>query len=343
MSTGASSAESGPSRPAFSALSRQHSRSSSQLATLASLSLTPSVSPRRPRTSTNGDAAQRQYSPSSSGHNSPVRRLTGNGLGFTESTALGEYGSGLQLHSASMMRTGSSSEEENDGRRSSDEDDDGPDWADGIHLRTGRGTQRFNGGKGKSRDSSTDREPITDEPPTFSTLTPEEAELVPPTTGRVAAAAAESSFGADTSPSLAQFIQQKRRQASAPYLASARSQSLFSPGPGFGISALSATHSGSGPSGYVGGWGSSAGSVSGHNSPQQQQQSAPAPAPPHYMDEVRRARSRVSSRRGTVGSLRIEPNSFLVPTDFSEPGMVMTPTTEVSSGTLAGLDLDEVD
>lgn len=259
---------------------------------------------------------------------------------------MGEYGSGLQLHSASMMRTGSSSEEENDGRRSSDEDDDGPDWADGIHLRAGRGTQRLNGGKGKSRDSSTDRDPNTGEPPTFSTLTPEEAELVPPTTGRVAAAAAESSFGADTSPSLAQFIQQKRRQASAPYFASARSQSLFSPGPGFGISALSSTHSGTGPSGYVGGWGSSAGSGSGsgHNSPQQQQQqSAPASAPPHYMDEVRRARSRVSSRRGTVGSLRIEPNSFLVPTDFSEPGMVMTPTTEVSSGTLAGLSSDKVD
>ncbi|GAA5969303.1 hypothetical protein JCM8115_006756 [Rhodotorula mucilaginosa] len=45
---------------------------------------------------------------------------------------------------------------------------------------------------------------------------------------------AQSAFPS-TSTSLAQFIQTKRRQASAPYFASARSSSLFSPGAGFSL------------------------------------------------------------------------------------------------------------
>lgn len=45
-----------------------------------------------------------------------------------------------------------------------------------------------------------------------------------------------STFGeAPPSPNLAHLIQQKRRQASAPFFTSARSSTLFSPGNGFGV------------------------------------------------------------------------------------------------------------
>lgn len=101
----------------------------------------------------------------------------------------------------------------------------------------------------------------------------------------------EEGEGEEEGSGLAKFIQQKRRQASAPFFTSARSGSLFLPG--------------------VGGGGSGVGGEAEEG-------------------EGKGSRSRrgsLGSRRGTTGSLRLGGNLGL---PFEEiEGMVMTPTTEV--------------
>ena len=137
-------------------------------------------------------------------------------------------------------------------------------------------------------------------------------------------------------PSLANLIQQRRRQASAPYFASARSSSLFSPGAGFGIPSTSAVPYGesatSGNSSWAGAWGNPSAFIG-------------AAAD----EEERRARSRRQSRAGTVSGLSLKPTTSFGNNGFGrslsgqrEPseeydgmrnqGMVMTPTTEVRRG-----------
>ena len=137
------------------------------------------------------------------------------------------------------------------------------------------------------------------------------------------------------SPSLANLIQQRRRQASAPYFASARSSSLFSPGAGFGIPSTSAvpygesTTDANGNSSWAGAWGNS-NAFSGAAAD----------------EEERRARSRRQSRAGTVSGLSLKPTTSFGNNGFGSSaigqrsvsedydgmrnqGMVMTPTTEV--------------
>lgn len=257
-------------RPAFPALTRQHSRSSSQLATFGSLALTSFSPSRRSGAST----------PPASGTRSP--RYTARSLTGSPERSDG----GAQLQGPPMMTMGSSEGES--GVDSASEDSDGnEELVEGLQLCKGKG-------KGSA---STGRRATS---PSLPRLDTREASLLPPTDP---AAPATISFP-DTSTGLAQLIQQKRRQASAPYFVSARDQSPFSPGSGFGLSGSnSATHSGDGRAGWVGGWGSSG------------------------PGEERRARSRIASRRGTVGSLHL--GGLAPPESLDEPGMVMTPTTEV--------------
>ncbi|GAA5876921.1 hypothetical protein JCM3774_000540 [Rhodotorula dairenensis] len=108
---------------------------------------------------------------------------------------------------------------------------------------------------------------------------------------------AQSSFPS-TSTSLAQFIQTKRRQASAPYFASARSSSLFSPGAGFSL----------GPE-------------------------ALHPEPPSHSPPASRNRSRASSRRATAtgGLTQLRTHgleSFAEIATQQDAGLVPTPTIE---------------
>ncbi|BGO88394.1 serine/threonine protein kinase [Rhodotorula toruloides] len=164
-----------------------------------------------------------------------------------------------------------------------------------------------------SRPSSGTSSPVTSLPPT-DPATP-----------------AQSSFPS-TSTSLAQFIQQKRRQASAPYFASARSQSLFSPGAGFSLGP-SSTNAGAGPSGYSGSWGSGAGGTRAAGeieagASQISPRLASASLPPS------RNRSRASSRRATATGGVLSLQTFGLSAPFSEAhgledsGLVPTPTTE---------------
>ncbi|ORY90318.1 kinase-like domain-containing protein [Leucosporidium creatinivorum] len=256
-------------RPSFSPITRQHSRSSSQLATFGSLSLTTSLSPSR---RTGGGVTP----PASAGTGTRSPRYSARSLTGSPERSDG----GLQLTSEPMMVMGSSEGEGTSGEQEDSDDDEAPS-PNGLQIHNGRLATR--------RATS----------PSLARLDTREAALLPPTDPSTPA---NISFP-DTSTGLAQLIQQKRRQASAPYFASARSNSPFSPGAGFGFSGLSsATHSGEGRSGWVGGWGA---------------------APP---GEERRARSRVASRRGTVGGLHL--GSLTVPESFEEAGMVMTPTTE---------------
>lgn len=164
-----------------------------------------------------------------------------------------------------------------------------------------------------SRHSSGTSSPVTSLPPT-DPATP-----------------AHSAFPS-TSTSLAQFIQQKRRQASAPYFASARSQSLFSPGAGFSLGP-SSTNAGAGPSGYSGSWGSGAGGTRAAGeieagASQISPRLASASLPPS------RNRSRASSRRATATGGVLSLQTFGLNAPFSaahgpeDSGLVPTPTTE---------------
>lgn len=113
---------------------------------------------------------------------------------------------------------------------------------------------------------------------------------------------AQSAFPS-TSTSLAQFIQTKRRQASAPYFASARSSSLFSPGAGFSL----------GPEALH---------------PEPPEAATQTDSPP-----ASRNRSRASSRRATATGgltpLRTHGlESFAQIAQHDDAGLVPTPTIE---------------
>lgn len=153
-------------RPAFSALARQHSRSSSQLATLASLSLSP-TSPHKRLSSSASSSVGSSRNVSPSRYNPTRARAFSLGLGI-------DPGGG-----------GDADEREPPSPR-------------------GRNYSLSSSPRGLSPIPSSSLEPVASAP------------------------------GEGASP-LAQLIQQKRRQASAPYFASARTASLFSPGAGFGI------------------------------------------------------------------------------------------------------------
>ncbi|BGP52449.1 hypothetical protein JCM8202_002317 [Rhodotorula sphaerocarpa] len=116
---------------------------------------------------------------------------------------------------------------------------------------------------------------------------------------------AQSSFPS-TSNSLAQFIQTKRRQASAPYFASARSQSLFSPGAGFSLGRDSSD------------------AVSSPQTTTATTSDLPAAAP--------RNRSRASSRRATatggLPQLRTQGLESFAQIAQHDAGLVPTPTIE---------------
>lgn len=229
-----SSSNSASDVPSFSTLARLHSRSSSQIATLASLTLSPSFLPA---------STSVPPSPTRNGTRSP--RFSVSGLGGYDSPPF-------------SLDPGVSGGE---GSRSTSPES----WT----LGSGTISPVRKGSVGNAFEGTVE----VDEP------------LEP---GLVALADAQ-----DGTSGLAQLIQKKRRQASAPYLASARSSSLFSPGAGFGISSTIATG---------------------------------ATTPPFAVEDMRRARSRQASRAGTVGSLQL---GGLWERDGS--GMVMTPTTEVSS------------
>ncbi|BGP12113.1 serine/threonine protein kinase [Rhodosporidiobolus nylandii] len=118
---------------------------------------------------------------------------------------------------------------------------------------------------------------------------------------------AQASFPS-ASTSLAQFIQHKRRQASAPYFASARELSLFSPGAGFSLGPSPTASPGGGAGGegspYAGGWGEAGRTQS---------------------------RSRAASRRATGtglnGGLSLQTSALMLGLPGDE-GLVVTPTTE---------------
>jgi hypothetical protein len=220
--------------PSFSTMARLHSRSSSQIATLASLTLSPSFLPA---------SSSVPPSPTRNGARSP--RFSVSGLGGYDSPPF-------------SLDPGASG---GDGSRSTSPES----WA----LGSGTISPVRKGSAGNVFEGTVE----VDEPLELGL-----------------AALADTPEGTS---GLAQLIQKKRRQASAPYLASARSSSLFSPGAGFGISSTTETG---------------------------------ATTPPFAAEDMRRARSRQASRAGTVGSLQL---GGLWERDGT--GMVMTPTTEVSS------------
>ncbi|GAA5991253.1 hypothetical protein JCM10908_003222 [Rhodotorula pacifica] len=112
---------------------------------------------------------------------------------------------------------------------------------------------------------------------------------------------AQSAFPS-TSSSLAQFIQTKRRQASAPYFASARSSSLFSPGAGFSLG------------------------------PEALYPDPTTEAKPHDSPPASRNRSRASSRRATatggLTQLRTHDLDSFAQIAQHDSGLVPTPTIE---------------
>ncbi|GAA6020320.1 hypothetical protein JCM10207_003225 [Rhodosporidiobolus poonsookiae] len=371
-----SSSSQPPDRPPFPPITRQHSRSSSQLATFAALALSPVSS----TASLPGSASPRLSGP---------RSLSGSwaGLGFTTSPRKSTASS----RRASLSPSSSS-------RASSDDDDDREELAPERERQrtssgsTSTGTEPTStstsasasadaprsdspeGGAGErtpqrlkdrrstfpsvSSSSSTGAEPsplhlpaipaLTSTSPSpvaspsapsrprhsasLSRSTPSSAGPSSPLLRATDAAAdptpAQSSFPT-ASPSLAQFIQHKRRQASAPYFTSARERSLFSPGAGFSLGP-SATSAGGGAGGgedYVSfaGAGQAASVL-------ERERDDDAPPPPS------RSRSRASSRRGTTSGLHLNTSVsasvggggglLSVPGGGEDDGIVVTPTTE---------------
>ncbi|KAK4046648.1 serine/threonine protein kinase [Microbotryomycetes sp. JL201] len=186
---------------------------------------------------------------------------------------------GLQITKAQSRSRHNSGDAVTDGAN------DNRDWSDGLMMSTG---------KNRSGSSS----PV---PRAASSAAPgnESVQGLPPTDPM---SAATISFP-DTSPSLAQFIQQKRRQASAPYYNTARV--MFTPAGGFGITSIDST----------------TGNASTNSASPSVASAAALPS-----GSASRPRSRVNSRRGTVSGLRLD-SGFGGEFTF-EPGMVLTPTTE---------------
>lgn len=245
---------------------RQHSRSSSQVATLASLaSLTSSLtlSPSLPPSPTR----------SQSGNQSPrfsISGLTGGG-GFGNGNS---YSGGIEspVYLSRSTTPEPSTSVDRHGRLSLD--------SNALGMTNSRSSSRVSL-SGSTSAAAADSN---------GSLSPSHTNLPP----------IETTPTATTTTSLAQLIQQKRRQNSAPYFAAARSSSLFSPGAGFGISSITGSTNGNGMAterlDYAGAWGGGGGGN----------------------DIGRRTRSRQATR---AGSLALN----------DEAGMVMTPTTAVSS------------
>ncbi|KAM0791994.1 hypothetical protein ACM66B_007106 [Microbotryomycetes sp. NB124-2] len=276
--TGGSSRPTGP-----NPLGRKHSRSSSQLSTLGSLSLT-SLPPRR-----GGGGGVNGQSPSGSLTGSP--RLTPRSSPKSSLRSL-DNSPHRSLEGLQITTMGSRSRRSSGGERDARDEDNARDWSDGLMMSTGKDRS----GSSSPRPGST-----ADVDAAASASLTETAQILPPTDPM---SAANISFP-DTSPSLAQFIQQKRRQASAPYYNTARA--MFTPAGGFGITSIESAASASNE--VSTGTGSA-----GHSGP-----SATG-------GSISRPRSRVNSRRGTVSGLRLD-SGFGGEFAF-EPGMVLTPTTE---------------
>lgn len=304
-----------PERPAFGPQSRQHSRSSSQLATLASLALSPRAPPAPLPASPRAGALR------------PLATLDRDGGASVGSFDALRDGASPRGSRRASLSSGSSS------------DNDTP------HCRSDRSSDRERTGSGSTAPSTSSadssfaavvpaevkharKDRRSTFPAALPTLTSASASPSPVSSPRDPTASAHSSGRSSpaslpptdpstpahvsfpsTSSSLAQFIQHKRRQASAPYFASARSQSLFSPGAGFSL----------GPSGTEAGLAGTAvsdvpvavsGAVNG----------VPERAPS-------RPRSRASSRRATAMGLSLTTAGLAAP-DAADGGLVVTPTTE---------------
>ncbi|GAA5828072.1 hypothetical protein JCM11251_005718 [Rhodosporidiobolus azoricus] len=345
-SSSASASEKGE-RPAFPPLTRQHSRSSSQLATFAALALSP--------VSTSNPPLPRPGTPPRGGRHS---------LGG--SPRFGAFASLSSSPRGKSSRRGSISSDSDESISSGRGGEGEGTPREREHGRTDSGsTAATSGGSDKSSSNRTpqalkDRRstfPSVSSPlnlPTVTSTSPSPAASpaaptgaafrrsnsastsplaspsLPPTDSATSTSAAISSFPS-TSTSLAQFIQHKRRQASAPYFASARERSLFSPGAGFSLGPGS-TNAGQGDSDYFGGWGNGVGGNaaaardSRRSSLDRDLGAGAASLPPS------RSRSRASSRRGTTSGLLLQTGGLLLGVPGGETadpsaGLVVTPTT----------------
>ncbi|GAA5954123.1 hypothetical protein JCM21900_002895 [Sporobolomyces salmonicolor] len=331
--------------PSFSVITRQHSRSSSQVATLASLALSPS-NPTIPLPASPGGSRWRTSA-------------EGGGAWASSPQKGRSRGGSLSGRVAEEEVFAEEDEEE-------DEEEDGleEDLEVRLSTRSENGTRRLVAPAMKPSSSSTstisalpsstaapthrslkDRRstfPSLQSPihvPALTSTSPSpvpspslSSPHLPPTDPSTPA---QTSFPS-SSPGLAQLIQQKRRQASAPYFASARSQSLFSPGAGFTVGP-GPTGAGDGRSGWVGGWGASEVGARGGGGEGEQRDGGRAEwsqsLPPS------RSRSRNGSRRGTTlgGLAPLQTTGLSVAVGDAlggagagdeDTGMVMTPTTE---------------
>ncbi|GAA5895702.1 hypothetical protein JCM5296_007396 [Sporobolomyces johnsonii] len=324
----------------FSVITRQHSRSSSQIATLASLALSPSnpttplpASPGGSRWRTSGDgggawACSPQKGRSRGGSLSgrvgdeetfaeedeeeeelEMRRSSRaqNGTINLVAPAMTTSSSSTSTLAALPSSTATPTHRSLKDRRSTF-----PSLHSPIHV---------------PALTSTSPSPV----PSPSLSSP----LLPPTDPSTPA---QTSFPS-SSPGLAQLIQQKRRQASAPYFASARSQSLFSPGAGFTVGP-GPTGAGDGRSGWVGGWGASEVGARGRGAGGEgERERDGARAEWSQSLPPSRSRSRNGTRRGTTlgGLAPLQTTGLSVAVGDAlgvadggdeDAGMVMTPTTE---------------
>ncbi|GAA5873694.1 hypothetical protein JCM8547_002676 [Rhodosporidiobolus lusitaniae] len=341
--TPSSSSSSSSDRPHLPPLTRLHSRSSSQLATFAALALSPvSANPASlPFSATAPPGSPRR----TSGAASP--RLTGSGTfsaspGSSRATSRRASMSSDSSEDAKRAEEGKGEEEEGRGRT------DSGSTAPTSTSSTERTPQALKDHRSTfpSLSSSLTLPALTSTSPspvnspavpspslsspgsTFPNPVPQRSLSASPnllpSNPLSTSTAAQSSFSAtsassSTSSSLAQFIQHKRRQASAPYLASARDRSLFSPGAGFSLGP-SSLNAGGGE--FVGGWGSGVGATGATGGGGDGEGSLPPS----------RSRSRASSRRGTASGLHLQTGGLLlgVPSGEAEDpqGLVVTPTTE---------------
>ncbi|GAA5945397.1 hypothetical protein JCM3775_003882 [Rhodotorula graminis] len=299
-----------PERPSYGTQSRQHSRSSSQLATLASLALSPRTpaaalpsSPRAGSLRPLAPLAPIDPSNSSTAHGG---RGTASPRGSRRPSA-SSSSSSSDDERARHCRSDQSSERERTGSGStapstSSADSSFAPAVDGKQARKDR-RSTFPAALPTLASASASPSPISsprDMPASNRSSGRSSPSSLPPTDP---ASPAHSSFPS-TSTSLAQFIQHKRRQASAPYYASARSQSLFSPGAGFSL----------GPSS------TEAGSLAATDDGARPADAVAAER------ATSRPRSRAASRRATAMGISLQTTGLGPPE--VDGGLVVTPTTE---------------
>ncbi|KAK4701119.1 hypothetical protein P7C70_g5117, partial [Phenoliferia sp. Uapishka_3] len=192
-----------PDRAAFGSLTRQHSRSSSQIATLASLSLSPACAPHRlpPSSSSSSVGSSRDVSPTRLSFAQPRNGMMG--------------GLGLELEREAQMEA---AQEQMIMRSRAGSVDD---------ATSKRGRSSIS--RATTTSSPRQLSPILQSSPSVNSYLSSSLSSLPPPPP------ASSKEDDDEQSPIAQLIQQRRRQASAPYFTSARSSTLFSPGAGFGI------------------------------------------------------------------------------------------------------------